>query len=96
MTLKECIKKHGLQTEVSEFYRWSAVDINFLHSDGSEDETQFDVMFIGTKNATEELSQLYKDFCQENHFPVNTVQSVTVIKSVPFYKNLQQKLIITY
>ena len=88
MTLKQCIKKQGLQTEVSKFYLWSSVDIDFINSDGMDDETQFDVMFVGTRDATEKLSQLYKDFYKENKFPTNTVQSVTVVKSVPCYDEL--------
>ena len=88
MTLKQCIKKQGLQTEVSKFYLWSSVDIDFINSDGMDDETQFDVMFVGTRDATEQLAQLYKDFCRENKFPTNTVKSVTVVKSAPCYDEL--------
>ena len=88
MTLKQCIKKQGLQTEVSKFYLWSSVDIDFINFDGMDDETQFDVMFVDTRDETEKLAQLYKDFCRENKFSTNTVKSVTVVKSVPCYDEL--------
>lgn len=88
MNIKTCLKKKGLQIEVSSLGVWNSVDISFINSDGMEDETQFDVMFAGTKAGNEELAALYKDFCKENHFPTNTVQSVTIVKSARTYAEL--------
>ena len=90
MKLQECIKQKGLQIEVMSLKRCQSVDIAFLNSDGMEDETQFDVMFIGTRAGNKELEQLYDAFCKENKFPTNTVQSVTVVKSANSFAGLEK------
>jgi hypothetical protein len=46
-------------------------DIDFINSDGEVDETQFDA------KGTEELSEIYSEFCKENGFKSNTVISIT-------------------
>jgi len=81
MRLKECIRKNGLQIEVDTLKRWQSVDIDFINADGREDETQFDVKAVCTRSGIDELEKLYRDFCRENRFPENTVQSVTVVKN---------------
>lgn len=81
MNIKECIKKNGLQIEVDTLKRCQTVDVSFINSDGIEDETEFDVSFVNTKAGEQELSQLFADFCKENHFKSNTVFAVTVVKS---------------
>lgn len=43
MNVKECIKKNGLQMEVTELKRHQIVDISFINPDGNEDETEFNV-----------------------------------------------------
>lgn len=89
MNIKECIKKNGLQTEVNELKRYQTVDVSFINSDGNEDETEFDVSFMGTKAGEDELSQLFADFCKENKFKTNTVLSVTVVKSADSFEELE-------
>lgn len=90
MTIQECITRNGLQSEITVFKVWNSVDIDFINSDGMEDETQLDVMFIGTKAGNEELAKLYREFCRENKFPTNTVLSVTVVKSTYTYAELER------
>lgn len=88
MNIKECIKNNGLQTEVDALKRCQTVDVSFINYDGIEDETEFDVSFIGTNAGEEELSQLFADFCKENGFKTTTVLSVTVVKSADSFKEL--------
>ena len=90
MNIQECLKKNGLQMEVDELKRYQMVDIDFINSDGKEDETQFSVSFIGTKAGEEELTQLFSDFCKENGFKTNTVQSITVVASADKWSELEE------
>lgn len=77
MTIKQCIKKCGWQQEcTSTVCRVMSVDVDFVNSDGKEDETQFDIRAYDEA----ELSELYAAFCEENKYPRNTVISVTVVQ----------------
>ena len=49
-------------------------NIGFINSDGMEDETQFE----GVKSLNE-LSDLFRDFCNENGFKRNTVTYVEAV-----------------
>ena len=91
MTIKECIKKHGLQMEVDELKRYQTVDVCFVNSDGQEDETEFNVRYMGTKQGEQELTNLFKEFCKENGFKTNTVLSVTVVKNSDVFKELDEE-----
>lgn len=80
MTIKECIKKYGWQTEVSgPLKRFQSVDIDFVNSDGLEDETQFDISGAGTAEGIKKLTDLFSGFCKENGFKTNSVTSVTIV-----------------
>lgn len=79
MTVKECIKRNGLQSKVDSFKRYQTVDINFINADGVTDETQFNITGIGTNPGTEEVCKLFYEFCKDNGFATTTVVSVTVV-----------------
>lgn len=81
MTIKECVRINGLQSEVSgSLKRYQTVDVGFVNSDGKDDETQFDVRNVFRKEGIEELSQLFSCFCKENGFQSNTVSSITIVR----------------
>lgn len=43
MTIKQCIKTKGINYELSgDLLVYQTVDVNFINSDGLNDETQFD------------------------------------------------------
>ena len=48
--------------------------IGFINSDGMEDETQFESV-----KTLKELSDLFRDFCKENGFKINTVTYVEAV-----------------
>ncbi|MBM6803890.1 hypothetical protein H6B07_14735 [Mediterraneibacter glycyrrhizinilyticus] len=77
MTIKQFIKKYGWQMEcTSKPGKAMSVDIDFVDSEGREDETQMDIKAYDTQ----ELSQLFSDFCKENKFPQNTVTYIAVVQ----------------
>lgn len=86
MTVKQCIKKNGINYE-TDTGRWLAVDIDFINKDGEEDETQFDVM---EANMETDLSMLYADFCKEEGIGRNTVTSITVVASADTQEELEE------
>ncbi len=90
MTVREFLKKKGLQINVDSLKVWQAVDICFINSDGREDETQFDVEHIGTKAGNEELIKLFSNFCAENGYKTNTVYNVVVVASARTYEELEE------
>lgn len=80
MLIKDCIKKKGWQTEVTgSLKRCQTVDVDFVNTEGKEDETQFTITGAGTNKGIEELSKLFSEFCKENGLKNNTVISVTII-----------------
>lgn len=89
MTIKECIKAKGIQTEVNSLKIWQSVNIQFFRPNGDEDETQLDVNRIGTETGNDELQELYNDFCKENGFNNNTVQNIIVVDSAFNYEDLK-------
>ena len=88
MNIRECLKKNGWQIEVDYLGRYQSVDVDFINSDGNEDETQFDICGALTKAGEKELVDLYSDFCKENGFKTNTVISVTVVASADAMEEL--------
>ena len=90
MTLKEFVEKNGKEKCVSKMRQWQSVIIGFINADGKDDETEFDVYRVDTSAGLEELAQLFNDFCAENNFPTNTVQSVRVVKSADDYSGLAE------
>lgn len=78
MTIKQCIRKNGINYEVDEIRRYLAVDVDFIGEDGREDETQFDVSI---SNMEAELDELFKDFCRDEHIKRNTVTGISVVAS---------------
>lgn len=81
------MKKNGKERCVSKMRQWQSVTIGFIDADGKDDETEFDVYRVDTSAGLEELAQLFNDFCAENNFPTNTVQSVRVVKSADDYSS---------
>ena len=81
MTIKECVKKYGwnISCELPRIVRRADVDVDFINTEGSEDETQFTLSEYGTNAATEELNTLFADFCKDEHIKANTVTSVTIV-----------------
>ena len=49
-------------------------NIGFINSDGMEGETQFESV-----KTLKELSDLFRDFCKENGFKINTVTYVEAV-----------------
>lgn len=80
MTIRECIKKNGWQIEVAgPLKRFQSVDIDFVNSDGLDDETQFDISGAGTTSGIQRLSELFSVFCKENGFKTNSVMSIAIV-----------------
>ena len=82
MTVEEYMEQHHLDGSqpVSEV----AYDICFQNPEGYFDETEFD--FPGTRSFPEfvqELSELFRDFCKENHFPEDTVTDIRCVGELP-------------
>ena len=88
MTVEQCIKKNGYQSEVKSIKLFSSVDISFVNSEGIDDETQFDVINVLTRSGIEELSELFDTFCKENGFKNNTVYALTIVKSASSLEDL--------
>ena len=87
MTVKQCIKKNGYQSEVKSIKLFSSVDISFVNSEGIDDETQFDVINVLTRSGIEELSEedkliFYRSRKLRNYFsqPMFVAESFTNIK----------------
>lgn len=79
MTIKQYIKKHGLQWDCDPgLHRAMSIVITFINRDGEKDETEFSV---STQAPVNELSELFLEFCKENGFPNNTVQYVSVVRA---------------
>ena len=78
MTIRQYIKNHGWQDETTALgaHRYMTVDIDFLDTNKKEQETQFDIHSY----ELDELANLFRDFCKENHFPLNQVTSITIVK----------------
>lgn len=89
MTIKEYVKKYGMQMEVDHLKLYQSVDIDFINSEGMEDETQFDIANAATKSGIAELNDLFKQFCKENGFKTNTVTGITIVKSANTRKELE-------
>ena len=81
MTIKRYIKEAGwnISCELPRIVRKVDVDVSFVNTDGSKDETQFTLSEYGTNAATEELNTLFADFCKDEHIKANTVTSVTIV-----------------
>lgn len=75
MTIKQCAKKRGIQSEINVLFRINTYDIDFKNSNGDMDETQLDASDVN------ELDELYAEFCKENGFKRNTVNSITIVES---------------
>ncbi len=80
-TISMYLRGVGFQMEVKNIKRYQIVHVNFINADGKQDETSFDVGYLGTKTGNQELADLYKDFCKENRIPANTVIGITVVAS---------------
>lgn len=77
MTIKEYIKKNGWQVECeTKPCRYMNVDVSFLSNEKVEDETQFSIRAYDS----DELNQLFANFCKENGFKQNTVTCVTIVQ----------------
>lgn len=89
MTIYGCIEKYGWQSEVSgHLKKYQLVDIDFVNSNGKDDETQFLIMGAGEKRGAGELTELFAQFCKENGFKDNTVTSITIVAAADTCKEL--------
>lgn len=92
MTVKECAKKKGIVLDhINEIKTYQSVDVNFINSEGIDDEVEFDVCQVLTKSGINELSILFSDFCKENNFKNNTVTCITIVKSADTEEKLQEE-----
>ena len=89
MTLREFIAKKGMEVNVENLLSWQSVAVGFINSDGIDDETEFDVFHIFEDSETDELAWLFEEFCAENKFPADTVQSLRIVKSAVEYEELE-------
>ncbi|MGN0485531.1 MAG: hypothetical protein ACI4HI_18485 [Lachnospiraceae bacterium] len=78
MTIKQYIKKNGwaFDCEVHPC-RAMSVDIGFINGDGLNDETQFDIKAYDA----DELSDLFHDFCKENHCSERSVRYIVIVET---------------
>lgn len=84
MTICECLEKKEIDS-----YAWFLVDIIFYNSCEIEDETEFSVQDLSTKEGKEELSELFEVFCKENGYDANSVIDVKIVKVSPKYEWLE-------
>lgn len=85
MTIKKC----NWQSEVNgDLKRWNNVNVNFINSNGQEDEVQFSIKGAGTKAGLNELSELFSEFCKENGFKTNTVTGITIVEAADSFDEL--------
>ncbi len=74
MTVKQAKQELQLMTWPQKDAMYNIV---FVNSAGRDDETQFDIHGEKTLEETaEELSSLFADFCNENGFTEDSVQSI--------------------
>ena len=62
-----------------EYGYWN-INVQFINSEGVEDETQFDIKpyyFDYGVGKCEELVELWKEFCKENGFKQNSVLGIS-------------------
>lgn len=79
MTIKQYIRKHGLQYDCDPgLHRAMSVVIAFINDNGENDETEFSVTISDPVN---ELDELFSDFCKENRFTRNTVTYIAVVRA---------------
>lgn len=86
MTIKQAWKKLQTEAPLCNTPNNAMFDIDFINSDGYEDETQFTV--DGSKSLEKcrnELDTLFKDFCKENGFDADSVLSITYVGRDPEY-----------
>lgn len=76
MTIKQCIRRNGVNYEIGYIRQYLSVDVCFIGEDGREDETQFDV---SASNMEAELDELFKDFCRDEHIKRNTVTGIVIL-----------------
>lgn len=88
MTLRDYIEKKGWETECQIKLRdhFAIVHIDFVNDTGTDDETSLDVPFLSVSY----LDELFESFCKENHFPLDTVNGVTVVATAPTMEALQR------
>ena len=91
MTIKECIKKNGIQTEVDEIKRCSAIDIDFINKDGNEDETQINISAHAlTKEGTDEIVEAFCCIAKELGAKLHSITSITVVASADTMEELEE------
>lgn len=79
MTIKQYFANGGkwnIQCNTNVPYKVMSVNIGFLNDKKMEDETQFDIRAYDIN----ELDALFQDFCNDNHFPSDTVLYVNVVQ----------------
>lgn len=88
MTIKQYVRKKGytVETTIDKPFRVMTVDVGFINADGEDDETEFDVYSFNTQ----ELSELFHVFCEENGCKENNVTSITVVRTAASMNELQE------
>lgn len=85
-TIKQVFKESGIDSEndpMSRSMTDAIYNIGFINSNGSEDETQFDIHGTRTiKETLNELTDLFKEFCKENGYKTNKVRYITYVGAI--------------
>ena len=77
MTIKKYLSTHGWEAECDSVpCNVMNVDVVFTNAEGHEDETEFSIAAYDS----DELEQLYRDFCEENGFRQDTVLRVCIVQ----------------
>lgn len=82
MTVEEYMATHHVDGGLT--VQEAAYDISFWNPEGYLDETEFD--FPGIRTYSEfvrELSELFGEFCRENHLPKDTVTEIRYAEALP-------------
>lgn len=79
MTIEECVKNDIQQDEPNSLKCLQVVNVGFINSEGKEDETQFDIVSVGTPEGTKDLVEVYANFCKENNIEADTVMYLDIV-----------------
>ena len=89
MIIQEAIRKYceqcpnggGFYVPTDDEGYWN-VNINFINDRNIEDQTQFDIRparFCHITGKCADLEELWKTFCKENQFRLNSVISIEIV-----------------
>lgn len=87
MTIVQFVHEKGWQIECDAFpCKWMSVNVSFVNANGVDDETSFD---IHAYDATE-LEELFRNFCKENGFPIDTVYNIVIVAMAESFQELEK------